>query len=183
MSALAFWRAVVEDHSNFLGRVIQLLEDEGISYCVIGGVGVNAYAEPVVTLDLDLVLASDDLARARSILGREFRVREFEHSFNVYDPGSKLQVQIQLDPNLSQYVERAEVRDVLGLPLPVASPADLLASKAAAAMEPRRRPSKRGKDLLDLARLTDVFPELRSTLPPELAERIRALSDLGGDEE
>jgi hypothetical protein len=172
MSALAFWRAVVEDHSNFLGRVIEMLNERGIRYCVIGGVGVNAYAEAVVTLDLDIVLAADDLERARTALEAEFRVREFEHSLNVYDPGSKLQVQIQLDPALSAYVERAEVRDVLGLPLPVASPADLMASKVAAAMEPRRRPSKRQKDLADVARLLDVHPELAADLPEEIKSRL-----------
>lgn len=46
MSALAFWKAVVQDESNFLERVIGLLDDGGFRYCVIGGVGVNAYVEP-----------------------------------------------------------------------------------------------------------------------------------------
>ena len=59
MSALAFWKAVVADRSNFLERIIALLEDNGIRYCVIGGVAVNAYAEPVLTLDLDVVVATD----------------------------------------------------------------------------------------------------------------------------
>jgi hypothetical protein len=61
---------------------------------------------------------------------------------------------------------------VLGLPLPVASPADLMASKVAAAMEPRRRPSKRQKDLADVARLLDVHPELAADLPEEIKSRL-----------
>ena len=40
MSALAFWKAVVQDESNFLERVTSLLRDGGFRYCVIGGVGV-----------------------------------------------------------------------------------------------------------------------------------------------
>lgn len=52
MSALAFWKAVVQDESNFLERVTSLLRDGGFRYCVIGGVGVNAYAEAVLTEDL-----------------------------------------------------------------------------------------------------------------------------------
>lgn len=91
MSALAFWKAVVQDESNFLERVIGLLDGGGFRYCVIGGVGVNAYVEPVLTLDLDIVLAVEQLEDARVLLGREFKLREFEHSINVYDPGSKLQ--------------------------------------------------------------------------------------------
>ncbi|MFN0146581.1 MAG: hypothetical protein ACKVT1_08730 [Dehalococcoidia bacterium] len=48
MGELAFWKAVVADTSNFLERVIQLLEENGVRYCVIGGVAVNAYVTPVL---------------------------------------------------------------------------------------------------------------------------------------
>lgn len=172
MSALAFWKAVVEDHSNFLESVIGLLEENGIRYCVIGGVGVNAYAEPVVTLDLDIVIAIEDLSKAEALLGERYRLREFERSLNVHDPGSKLQVQIQRDPQLSTIVSRAEVREVMDLRVPVAAADDLLRAKVAAALEPTRRRSKRQKDLADIARLVEVFPALRETLPSAVRERL-----------
>lgn len=172
MSALAFWKAVVQDESNFLERVIGLLDGGGFRYCVIGGVGVNAYVEPVLTLDLDIVLAVEQLEDARVLLGREFKLREFEHSINVYDPGSKLQVQIPKDPGLSEIIERSETRSVLDLRLPVASAPDLIHLKAAAAMEPERRASKRQKDLADISRLLEAFPELRSRVPQTLLDRL-----------
>ena len=57
MQALEFWKAVTVDKANLLEQLIALLNAHGIRYCVIGGVAVNAYAEPLITLDLDLVIA------------------------------------------------------------------------------------------------------------------------------
>ena len=61
MRAQDFWRAVVADHTDFLSRVIELLTKHGIRYCVLGGQGVNAYVDPVVSLDLDVVIAVEQL--------------------------------------------------------------------------------------------------------------------------
>jgi hypothetical protein len=59
--AFAFWKAIATDRSNFLEGLIQTLTDHGIDYCVIGGRGVDAYAEPLVNLDLNLVVAVEQL--------------------------------------------------------------------------------------------------------------------------
>ena len=159
MGALAFWKAVVQDDSNFLERVTSLLRDNGFSYCVIGGVGVNAYAVPVLTEDLDIIVAIGQLPAARVLLEREFKVSEFEHTLNVYDPGSKLQVQIRKNPALTEMIARAEPHTVLDLERPVAAPA----------MEPTRGPSKRGKDTR--------FRDLEQEVPAELVERVEAVTD------
>jgi hypothetical protein len=45
MQALAFWKAVIVDQSNFLESLIGLLAEHRVRYCVIGGQGVNAYVE------------------------------------------------------------------------------------------------------------------------------------------
>lgn len=37
MQALAFWKAVAHDQSNFLDALIALLHERRIRYCVIGG--------------------------------------------------------------------------------------------------------------------------------------------------
>lgn len=177
MTALAFWKAVVGDKSNFLERVIGLIEEAGFPYCVIGGVAVNAYAEPVVTIDLDIVLSLNSLSDARDLLAKEFKVQDFEHSLHVYDPGSKLQLQIQKDPLLDEILPRARRLEVMDLELPVAAPEDLLRLKAASALEPTRRRMKRGKDRLDIARLVTAFPELRDAIPAELLPDILELLD------
>ncbi len=42
MEALAFWKAVTMDRTDFLERVIALLRENGIRFCVVGGQAVNA---------------------------------------------------------------------------------------------------------------------------------------------
>ncbi|HRA21408.1 MAG TPA: hypothetical protein PLZ56_13270, partial [Anaerolineae bacterium] len=71
-----------------------------------------------------------------------------------------------------QFVDRASRRMVLGMDLPVARVEDLLDGKVWAAMDPSRRPSKRQKDLADIARLIEAYPALRAALPPEILERL-----------
>jgi hypothetical protein len=57
---------------------------------------------------------------------------------------------------------------VLGRRLPVASLEDVLAGKVAAATEAGGRPGKRRKDLLDLERLLEAYPALRTHVPPQI---------------
>jgi len=172
MRALQFWKAVTMDRSDFLERLLDVLTENGIRFCAIGGVGVNAYAEPVVTLDLDIAVPLDDVDRAEQILGREFKVRRFAHSVNVSAPGSGLMVQIQTEPEYSAFVDRAQVREVLGLQLPVAAVEDVLQGKIWAAQEPMRRRSKRGKDLNDILRIIEAYPHLKSRVPKDVLDRI-----------
>jgi hypothetical protein len=165
MKALTFWKTVVADRADFLERVITLLEEHGIRWCVIGGTAVNAYADPVVTLDLDLVVATDQIAEVESLFRESFKVERFAHSINISVPDSRLRVQVQTDPRYASFVERARTRDVMDLMLPVAAVEDLLQGKIWAAMDPTRRKSKRLKDLSDIQRLIELYPALRERIP------------------
>jgi hypothetical protein len=170
--AQTFWKAVLEDESAFLDRLIGLLADHGIRYCLVGGQAVNAYVEPVVSLDLDVVVASDQLVAAEALLRDAFTVERFPHSLNVSLPGSALRVQVQLDPRYAPFVDRAALRDVLGLRLPVACVEDLLQGKLWAVTDATRRSSKRQKDLADIARLLEAHPALRARVPQEVLARL-----------
>lgn len=172
MQALEFWKAVTVDHANLLESLIQLLDEHKVKYCVIGGQAVNAYAEPLVSLDLDLVIAASDLERLKPLLTAQFAVEEFPHSLNVSIPNSQLRVQIQTDPRYLDFPDRAERRDVLGVELPVAALDDLLRGKIWAASDPERRPTKRQKDILDIARLIEKYPRLRERVPADLLKQI-----------
>jgi hypothetical protein len=172
MQALEFWKAVTVDHANLLESLIRLLHEHKAKYCVIGGQAVNAYAEPLVSLDLDLVIAARDLEQLTPILRAQFVVEEFSHSLNVSTPGSQLRVQIQTDPNYLDFPDRAERREVLGLELSVASLDDLLQGKIWAASDPTRCATKRQKDILDIARLIEKYPHLRARVPAGLLKQI-----------
>lgn len=172
MDALTFWKTVTMDQADLLERVIALLTDHGISFCIIGGQAVNAYVEPLVSLDLDMVVAVDQIAHAEALLAEEFIVKTFPHSLNVALPGSDLRIQIQTDPRYGDFVTRATPRRVLGLVLPVASAEDVMRGKVWAAQDPSRRPSKRQKDLADIARLLEAYPELEPLVPPDIRTRL-----------
>lgn len=172
MLARAFWKTVTADRTDFLDRLIALLTEHGIRYCVVGGQAVNAYVEPVVSLDLDLAVAVDQLPRAEVLLRQAFSVERFPHSLNVSAPGSDLRVQLQTDPRYAPFVDRATPKELLGISLPVARLEDLLQGKLWAALDPERRPSKRQKDLADIARLLEAYPALRQQVPPEVLARL-----------
>jgi hypothetical protein len=152
--------------------LLGLLEARGIRYCVIGGQAVNFYAEPLVSLDLDLVVSTGRLDEVEALLSERFEVRRFPHSLNVTPAGSDLRVQIQTDPRYADFVDRARRAEVLGVSMPVASARDVMQGKVWAAQDPSRRPSKKRKDLLDIERLIESDPSLRDLVPRELLERL-----------
>jgi hypothetical protein len=172
MKSSAYWKAVLMDRDNVLEGFLEVLERTGVRYCLIGGTGVNAYAYPVVTEDLDIVVASGQIEPLYEEMSRRFQVRRFAHSINVSSPGSRLQLLIQTDERYFGFVERAGVREVLGLRLPVAHIEDVLQGKIWAALDSSRRPSKQLKDLSDIARLLEASPELSRRVPAEILSKI-----------
>ncbi|MBX2997381.1 MAG: nucleotidyl transferase AbiEii/AbiGii toxin family protein [Caldilineaceae bacterium] len=172
MQALTFWKTITVDNADLLQKFIAFLDEHAIRYCVIGGQAVNAYAEPVVSLDLDLVIAVEQLPQLSGLLAGHFVMKSFPHSLNISLPGSDLRIQIQTDPRYAGFPERAEVRSVLGIELPVASLTDVMQGKVWAVSDPGRRPSKRQKDLADIARLLENHPQLRSYVPQTVLDRL-----------
>ena len=172
MRAHAFWKTVTLDRSDFLESFMAVLDEHNLRYCVIGGQGVNAYVVPLVSLDLDVVIAVNQLDHAKEVLQGRFAVEEFPHSLNVSSSGSQLRVQIQTDPRYFDFVDRAERREVLGVEMPVARIEDVLQGKIWAASDTSRRPSKRRKDLLDIERILESYPAMRARVPAEILSRL-----------
>jgi hypothetical protein len=172
MHALTFWKTITMDAANLLETLIAFLHREGVRFCVIGGQAVNAYVEPLVSLDLDIAVAVESLEELEKRLAERFNVKRFPHSLNVSLPDSDLRVQIQTDERYRAFVERASEREVLGMKLPVASLEDVLRGKIWAALDTERRGSKRQKDLADIARILESYPYLRSQVPPEILMRL-----------
>ena len=81
-------------------------------------------------------------------------------------------MQIRTDPRYFAFVDRADSREVLGVTLPVAALEDVLQGKIWAASDPRRRPSKRRKDLLDIERILESQPSLRALVPATILDRL-----------
>jgi len=172
VQALAYWKAVTQDRTDFLDEFLDLLVENGIRYCVIGGQGVNAYAEPLVSLDLDVAVVTEDIGRVRQLLSERFHVEQFPHSINASAAGSQLRVQIQTDSRYAAFVPRATPREVLGVILQVAAVEDVLQGKLWAFLDETRRGTKRQKDLADIGRLIEAYPHLRSRVPHEVLDRL-----------
>ena len=142
------------------------MEELGAQYCVIGGLAVNAYAEPVVSLDLDVVIALDDTeAVCQRAAAAGLSIERFEHRLNLASSDSDLRIQLQTDTRYQAYPPRATQKKVLGYTMRVASIADVLQGKTWAYLDETRRRSKRQKDLADIMRLVEQYPELKELLP------------------
>ena len=46
---------------DILQIFLDVLNNTQIRYCIVGGLAVNAYVEPVVSLDLDVVIEMKDI--------------------------------------------------------------------------------------------------------------------------
>jgi hypothetical protein len=173
MTRQAFLNGVTHSQEDVVQLLLSLLTETHAAYCVIGGLAVNAYAEPVVSLDLDLVVAADRIDALRAAaLAKGMKAQQFEHSLNLSIATSDLRIQIQTDSRYQQFIARAERREVLGYQMMVADLRDVLAGKVWAYTDQTRRASKRQKDLADIMRLVETHPQLKAGLPSEIAERL-----------
>lgn len=157
-------------------RLISVLERLDVPWCVIGGLAVNHWAaEPVVTADVDIVIALERVDEAVSGLESEgFKSERHPWSVNL-SGASKISIQLSTEEMYRAFPSRAVAADVWGILMRVASLEDTLQGKLAAYSDPQRRPSKRQKDLLDIMRLLETHPTLEAHLPAAVRQRISNL--------
>ena len=168
MTPKEFFNRVANGKADILQTLLDALEKHNISYCVIGGLAVNAYVEPVISLDLDIVVTIEQLERLKSAVAPYFKIKEFPHSINLYSDNSDIRIQVQTDRRYQDFIPRATPKEVLGYRMPVAALEDVLQGKIWAYSDPERRASKRQKDLADIMRIIEAYPHLRSLLPEGL---------------
>ena len=154
-------------------RLVEALERAEVAWCAIGGVAVNHWAkEPMVTRDVDLVVAAADVERAKTLLADAgFKAETHEWSIN-FTGRSQVSIQLSTEEFYRDFPSRSVPADVHGILMRVASLADTLAGKIAAWRDPQRRQSKRLKDLGDIARLVEAHPDLWERLPAELRRQL-----------
>jgi hypothetical protein len=173
MTGKEFVNSLANGKSDVIQILIDILSKTGSRYCLIGGLAVNAYVEPVVSLDLDIVPAAEDVgAICRAAKERGLKVEEFEHSVHIASETSDLRIQLHVDPRYQKFVAIAEDRDVLGYKMKVARLEDVLQGKVWAYMDKTRRKSKRQKDLADIFRIIERYPQLEQTLPQSLRDEL-----------
>ncbi len=140
---------------------------------MIGGLAVNHWAEePMTTANVDIVITSDKIEEATEALkSLGFSEKRFPWSIN-FKGESKVFIQISTEEMSLDFPERAVAANVHGILMRVASLEDTLAGKLADYLEPQRRPTKKLKDILDIARLVEAHPELLKILPSEIVAKL-----------
>jgi hypothetical protein len=166
MTKKKFLNRVLNSQEDVLQHLLDLLTKLDIEYCVIGGLAVNAYAEPVVSLDLDIVVLTASLEALIKEAKRLFKIEKFPHSLNLKSSKSDLRIQIQTDPRYQPFLEGASKMTVMDYKMKVASIEDVLQGKVWAYSDKTQRPSKRQKDLSDIYRLIETSPKLKKLIPP-----------------
>jgi hypothetical protein len=159
-------------------RLVDALERADIPWCAIGGVAVNHWAaEPMVTQDVDFVVAAEVVEQAVGLLqAAGFEAESFAWSVN-FKGRSKVSLQLSTEACYREFPARSVAADVHGILMRVAALEDTLAGKVMVWRDPSCRQSKRIKDLGDIARLVESHPALWDRLPGELQEQIERPAD------
>jgi hypothetical protein len=173
MTAREIYDLTLRGGGNDFQATVELLERLGTPWCLIGGLAVNAYAEPVYTADADFVVIATQLEFVcAELAGLGFSIAHHRFWINAHLPGSGLVNQFTTDERYQAFLGRATQAEVLGVQCRVAALPDLFQGKLWAATDPERRPSKRFKDELDLVRIAENCPEYVEKLPPALRARL-----------
>ena len=157
-----------------LVRAVAALRASGQPFCLIGGLAVNNYTEPVVTLDAAFAVAAAH-GIASALESQSFAVEEFPHSINAQLPGSRLRLQLTINSRYAGFPSRAIQGKVFGIAMPVAALEDVLQGKIWAFSDDSRRASKRAKDRADIIRLCEDHPTLVERVPKNLIPEVEAL--------
>jgi hypothetical protein len=172
MTAAEAYELTTQGGATDFARLIRACESFG-PYCLIGGLAVNCYVEPVYTLDADIVAISALLPSLTEYLEKQdFRTQVSSHSVNLLAANSDLRIQFTTDERYQPFPARSVDSEVLGIGVKIACLEDVTPGKLWAYSDPQRRLSKRKKDELDLIRLAEAYPHLKLRYPGELREQI-----------
>jgi hypothetical protein len=174
MTSKQFYDWQTSGGTNDVMKLVDCLERADVAWCVIGGVAVNHWAEqPMVTQDVDIVVASDAIERVISFLEEAgFGCERFAWSIN-FKGRSAVSIQLSTEDFYRDFPSRSVPADVHGILLRVASLEDTFRGKMKAWSEPERRQSKRIKDLADIVRLVEAHPDLWNLLTDDLKRQVQ----------
>jgi len=174
MTGKKFMNAVANAQEDILQLFLDILGKTKATYCVVGGLAVNAYVEPVVSLDLDVVVDMKDIDKVcKETAAKGLKVERFEHSVNLTSPKSDLRIQIQTDSRYQEFISHSSPKEILGYKINVACIEDVLQGKVWAYLDEQRRRSKRQKDLTDIMRLMEAYPLLESYIPAVILKKLK----------
>src|SRR5712664_4184536 len=106
MTAQEAYELTTQGGVTDFARLIQACESFG-PYCLIGGLAVNCYVEPVYTLDAGLVVIASALRDLTAhVEGQSFKIEPHPHSVNAMAPESELRIQFITDERYQAFPAR-----------------------------------------------------------------------------
>lgn len=144
---------------SLLGRLLREFERRKTRYALIGGFALGAHGAPRATRDLDFLVHRDDMPGIHDFL-MAAGYRRIHQSENVsqYDTDGlwgAIDFIHAFRPTALEMIERAESKEspLLGLPLKVVRPEDLIGLKVQALAN---NPTRRHKELADIEALLEA---------------------------
>ena len=84
MTKKEFFNSIVNGSIDAIQLFLDQLDETESDYCIIGGLAVNAYAEPVVSLDMDIVIIVNKLDElCDRVLSSGMSIKKFPNSINL----------------------------------------------------------------------------------------------------
>jgi len=167
------------DFFRVLPALCQRLDERSVRYALIGGFGMAMRGVQRATLDLDFILALEDLETADKVL-RDLSFERHFHSENVShyrrdDQNWRVDLLHAFRKPAMAMLKRAERLPIEGGPsLPVAATEDIIGLKIQAM---NNDPSRAEQDWLDIRLLVRSAGELNQSLDWELIEQYFDLFD------
>jgi hypothetical protein len=172
MTESEVFEAVTGSGSSDFATLVSILNRRG-EWCLIGGLAVNCYVEPVYTLDADVVVIASQLTAIKGdLIAAGFVVESFPYSLNARMGSSDLRIQLSTDSRYQEFLADPSLHQVLGQQVPVASLSNIVRGKVWAWSDEKRRLSKRKKDELDLIRILEKYPAVSHLMPAEIRQQL-----------
>jgi hypothetical protein len=162
-------------------RVLSILEENQISYAVIGGLAVSHHAVPRLTQDVDLLVRAEDLGRIRSLFPGCYQ--RGTAVVEVYDiDGTRVDFMPAKLRYQREALAQAVTGEIEGAPARIAAVRDLLLLKMFAAGE-RPLLGDRKQDEADITRLLELNKEtITGADIRTIGDRMRELAYRGADQ-
>ena len=141
-------------------------------WCLIGGLAVNCYVEPVYTLDADIVVIASELRAVKdALIEAGFTCEEFP-SLNARMAGSDLRIQFSIDPRYQDFLDTRRFMPFSINRFRLRPWKMWCGGKSGPGAIPKRRLSKHKKDELDLIRILETYPHLAHLMPAEIRQQL-----------
>jgi hypothetical protein len=98
MTAREIYDLALRGGGNDFQATVELLDRLGEPWCLIGGLAINVYCEPVYTNDADFIVVTSQLEFVcAELAGLGLTISRHRFSVNAQQPGSHLIVQFTTD--------------------------------------------------------------------------------------